>query len=140
MTKAECACAFFADGYNCGQSVFLAFCEDFGVQRELAQSLAAGLGGGFRSGEICGAASGAALVIGLKYASAGDKAAKAACNAKTTEFMRQFHAQNGAMTCRELLKTDASPTGENAAVQLGRARRAICLQAVQSAVELLEAL
>ena len=48
-------------------SVVVVFREEYGLDRESALKLCSGLGSGFRLGELCGAASGAALAIGLKH-------------------------------------------------------------------------
>ncbi|MBR5217173.1 MAG: C_GCAxxG_C_C family protein, partial [Oscillospiraceae bacterium] len=49
-------------GFNCAQSVLEAFRDKVGLTEEQCCGIATGLGGGFRSGNICGAASGAVLV------------------------------------------------------------------------------
>lgn len=61
----EKAKALFMEGYNCTQSVVLAFCDDMGMDREEALKLASPFGaglGGMR--EVCGTVSGMMLVIG----------------------------------------------------------------------------
>ena len=55
MTKGEIAKQNFYDGYNCAQAVLLAFCDDFGIEKETAQMISAPFGGGVgRLREICG--------------------------------------------------------------------------------------
>ena len=63
----ENAKEMFAEGYNCSQSVLSAFSKKYGMSKDQSLSIACGLGGGMRIGEICGAVSGAVLVIGLRY-------------------------------------------------------------------------
>ena len=67
--KAERAVELFKTGgymYNCAQSVLGAFCEEFGLDLETALKLACGYGGGATKYKgMCGAASGAIMVIGL---------------------------------------------------------------------------
>ena len=41
--------AFFLDGYNCSQSVFLAYCDLFGIDERFGATLVAPLGGGMLS-------------------------------------------------------------------------------------------
>ena len=49
----------FREGYNCAQSVFCTFAEDFGLDFETALKLASSFGGGMgRMREVCGAVSG----------------------------------------------------------------------------------
>jgi len=107
---AEVASAVFGSGFNCGQSVFSAFCEKYGMNKETALKISCGLGSGLRSGEVCGAVSGAVLVVGLKYGHclADDTESKANCYAKTEEFLNEFRKRNGSIICRDLLGVDIS--------------------------------
>ena len=55
----------FAEGFTCSQSVFGAFAEDLGLEKHMALKLANGFGGGIaRRQEVCGAVSGAVMLIG----------------------------------------------------------------------------
>jgi C_GCAxxG_C_C family probable redox protein len=108
-TKSERAAGFFRAGCNCGQAVLAAFSEDYGITGETAMLLACGLGGGFRSGEMCGAAAASAMVIGLKHGNRNleelDK--KKECYGIIKAFMAQFKETNGALACRDILKRNA---------------------------------
>ena len=62
------AVELFMQGKNCSQAVFVAFATDLGLTEEMALSISIGLGGGVgRMREVCGAVSGSAMVVGLKY-------------------------------------------------------------------------
>ena len=52
-------------GFNCAQSVLGACGEYTGLDDNTALAVSAGFGGGVRSGEICGAISGAVMAIGM---------------------------------------------------------------------------
>ncbi len=96
----------FTSGYNCSQSVFLAYADLFGVDHTLAATLSAPLGGGMgRLREVCGTVSGMALVAGMLIPAddPSDTKAKAANYALVQHFAEQFRAANGAIVCRELL-------------------------------------
>ncbi|MCI6184559.1 MAG: C-GCAxxG-C-C family protein [Clostridiales bacterium] len=54
-------------GFNCAQSVFAACCEYTGMDEKTALALSAGFGGGARSGELCGAVTGAVMAEGLVF-------------------------------------------------------------------------
>ena len=138
MTKCEMAEQFFGEGFNCGASVLACFCEDYDLDLELALKLAGGLGGGCTDGEICGAASGGVLAVGLKHGPyiKGDKGAKANCHAKTAQYIEAFKQKHGALTCRDLLED--KPKGDDE--ESVRERRQFCLGLVKSAVETLEGL
>lgn len=56
----------FHEGYNCSQSVVLAFADLTGVDGALLEKISIGLGGGVgRLREVCGAVSGMAMVAGF---------------------------------------------------------------------------
>lgn len=139
-TKAETAVELHASGFNCAQSVFSLFCEKYGMEKEQGLKVACGLGGGFRSGEICGALSGAVLAVGLKYGHsvASDAETKAACYAKTVEFINEFKARNNSLICRELLGVDVSTKEGFAEAQSRGLMKTICAELLTNAVEILE--
>ena len=141
-SKSEMATSHFHSGFNCAQSVFAVFCKKYGVDRNAALKMCSGLGGGFRFGEICGAVSGAVLVIGLKYGQdiAEDKTAKDTCNHKTVEFMNLFKTNNKSVVCRDILGFDLSIKEEYYQAQKQNLFRTTCTDMVRSAVTLLEGL
>ena len=62
----ELARSYFLEGYNCSQSVLLAFHEELGLDKETAARMASPFGGGMgRLREVCGTVSGMFLVLGL---------------------------------------------------------------------------
>ena len=63
MTKSEKALELFSNNFNCSQAVLTAFAPDFGLDEQLALKLGTSFGGGARNGEICGAVSGALLIL-----------------------------------------------------------------------------
>lgn len=68
MTHEEKAVENFQAGYNCAQSVFLAFAEDLGLEADFALRLASSFGGGMgRLREVCGGVSGILMAAGLLY-------------------------------------------------------------------------
>ena len=106
MNHGEKAEKLFLDGYNCAQSVLCAFEDVTGIERETAAKLASSFGGGLgRMREVCGAVSGASMVLGLTkgYCDPKDFEAKKAHYARVQEFARRFKEQNGSIICRELL-------------------------------------
>ena len=67
MSKVDDAVATFKTGFNCAQSVLAAFGPELGLSCEQCLRMACAFGGGIaRQGRICGAVSGALMVIGLK--------------------------------------------------------------------------
>ncbi len=104
MSYADSARDLFMEGCNCSQAVFAAFSPLLGLEKAQALRLAMGLGGGVgRLREVCGAVSGAAMVLGALYG--GDDARdKTAAYAKVRQFADSFKEQHGAIVCRELLQ------------------------------------
>lgn len=134
--------ALFDQHYNCAQSVVAPFADHFGLDRELAFKIATPFGGGIgHSGSLCGAVSGALMVIGLaRGITAYDQAQKESCYALARTFQARFTAQHGTITCPGLLGLDIGDPDELEQVrQLGLfATR--CPQYVGDAVVIVEAL
>ena len=62
------AAELFLGGYNCAQSVVVAFCDLTGLEPDFAAKMASSFGGGMgRMREVCGAVSGMLMVSGLLY-------------------------------------------------------------------------
>ncbi|MBQ5592501.1 MAG: C_GCAxxG_C_C family protein [Clostridia bacterium] len=111
--RTQRAVELFKSGFNCSQSVFAAFAGEFGMDEETALRVSAGLGGGVgRAREVCGAVSGAAMLVGFKHgAVSGDDAeAKQKCYEVVQQIIAEFKKNNPSIVCRELL---ALGEGEN---------------------------
>lgn len=97
----------FKSGYNCAQSVFLAFAEDFNINQETALKLSSSFGGGMgRLREVCGAVSSMFAIAGLKYGytSPNDDEAKAKHYELIQALAEKFKSKYGTIICRELLE------------------------------------
>lgn len=94
------AVELFMQGKNCSQAVFAAFAIDLGLSEETALSISVGLGGGVgRMREVCGAVSGSAMVVGLKY----PELSKAEVYEKVRAIIDEFRKTNHSIVCKELL-------------------------------------
>lgn len=105
-TRVELARKLFNSGYNCSQSVFMAYSEVYGIDKNFAARLAAPLGGGMgRLREVCGAVSGAFLVAGQEFSAENpeDRDAKTKNYAVVQELAEEFKKINGSIICRQLL-------------------------------------
>ena len=112
--RGERAKALFYEGYNCSQAVLCAFEDVTGFDRETSAKIASSFGGGMgRLREVCGAVSGALLVLGIAegYSDPADPEAKKAHYALVQEFARRFREKNGSIVCRELLKNVKTTSG-----------------------------
>ncbi|SDA46020.1 C_GCAxxG_C_C family probable redox protein [Butyrivibrio sp. INlla18] len=88
MTHKEKAMKIFYEKFNCSQAVLGAYTDDYGLTVDQAMKVAACFSGGVRKGEVCGAVSGAIMVIGLKYGDGPDY--KTTAYPKAAEFMDRF--------------------------------------------------
>lgn len=110
----EAAKNLFFQGYSCSQAVLCAFCDMTGLDTETAARMASSFGGGLaRMREVCGAVSGAAIVLGLLrgYSDPKDSEAKKAHYQLVQEFARRFKEENGSIICRELLSGVSAAPG-----------------------------
>ena len=96
----------FMKGYNCAQSVVMAFADVFGLTDELALRVAASFGaGGGRLRLTCGCVSGMFILAGLENGPtvAGDIDARTRNYALVQELAACFKAENDSLICSELL-------------------------------------
>lgn len=129
----------FREGYNCSQSVLLAFADEFALPPDLALRLAAPFGGGIgRTGDTCGAVTGALMVLGLRHGStvASDQEAKDRQYQLARDLLAQFKRRHGSTLCRELLGCEImTPEGRQRAHDRGLFDE-ICPRLVADAAEL----
>lgn len=106
--RAEKAKAYFQDGYNCSQAVFMAYADLFDMDVELASKLASSFGGGMgRLREVCGTCTGMFMVASLAIpADNKDAEAKKTNYALVQQLAEDFRKENGSIICRELLGLD----------------------------------
>lgn len=110
MEKSDQAISFFNQGFNCAQSVFSAFSEKFGVDREQARMIASGFGGGFGGlQKTCGAVTGAIMMIGCRFFDKDNlKDSKEIVYQHARDFISKFRSRNGTISCLELIGVDFS--------------------------------
>ena len=141
MSRVDEVISCFRGGLNCAQAVFSVYGPLYGMERQQCICVAAPFGAGIaRTQDICGAVTGALMVLGLRYCHIGldVKAMKARAAADAREFMRQFAGNHGSIRCRELLSRDiTTEEGMKAAKDAGDFER-ICANYVRDAAVLLE--
>lgn len=107
-------------GFNCAQAVLSTLAEAQGLDRATALKIASPFGGGIgRSGETCGAVTGALMALGVQEGfSEPDPQAKDRIYARTREFLSRFRERYGALACKALIGVDLStPEGLSQARQ-----------------------
>lgn len=144
ISKSQIAVQYHELGYGCAQSVLVSFAQDFGLEEELALRISTGFGSGMgRMCEVCGALTGAFMVIGLKYGKVITDGSRYGTDTETTyklvaQLARRFAEKNGSIYCRDLIGHDLSDPEERAkVVQLGLFKTT-CHKCVVDAVDLLE--
>lgn len=133
----------FKEGYNCAQSVFAACSQPYGLAKETALRVAQGFGGGLgRTGNICGAVTGALMVIGFKRAALDPKDLQAKLDAHriAQAFLASFAARHQSLVCRELLGCDIGTPEGFKQVQEQDLHATVCGPLVASAADLIERL
>ena len=142
MTHADLAEKYFREGYNCSQAVLLAFEDVTGLERDTAARLSSSFGGGLgRMREVCGAVSGAAMVLGLAkgYSDPGDAEQKRSHYHLIQEFASRFKEKNGSIICRALLSgAGAAPGNDPEARTEEYYKKRPCPQIVRQAADILD--
>lgn len=142
MNHAEKACQLFAEGRNCSQAVFTAFCDVTGLDEELALRLSSSFGGGMgRMREVCGTCSAMFMIAGILYGytSENDIGEKADHYRRIQYLAQEFKNQHGTINCLELLKNlsvDKNPVPEQRTEQYYKVRP--CIRFVRTAAEILD--
>ena len=106
MTRRERAMANFKAGYNCSQSIALAFADLTDLDEKTLLKMASSFGGGMgRLREVCGSVSGMFMIAGLLYGYDGPETGtvKAEHYARIQELAHKFEEKHGSIVCRELL-------------------------------------
>lgn len=140
MTHKEKALSYFSEKFHCSQSVLAAFADECGLTEEKALKLGACFGGGMRKGEVCGACTGALMVLGALYgqSDSSDIDSRMLANKVNDEMMERFAKKCGSYICNDLLKCDIStPEG----VEYARDNNLFtefCPKMVANAVDILE--
>ncbi len=142
MTRREAAMDNFRKGYNCSQSIVMAFMDLLPGDEETLMKIASPFGGGMgRLREVCGAVTGMFMAAGMLYGYSGPETGtpKAELYARIQELAKEFEERHGTIVCREMLglavKHDA-PEPEKRTEEYYRKRP--CAEIIGDAAEILE--
>ena len=140
--RGDKAKAFFEQGYNCSQSVLMAFSDITGIDEKLSAMLSSGFGGGMgRMREVCGAVSGMFMAAGTVcgYCDPQAHEEKKRTYAMIQQLAGEFKKQNGSIVCKELLgleKPEGTFVPEKRTEEYYKKRP--CSELVKAAAEILE--
>jgi len=141
-SKAEIALSKFEEVYNCAQSVAYAFADEVNIDKNILLSMSTGFGAGIgRKQEVCGAVSGAIIILGAKY---GRKENEPIGKIETTynkaqEFIDEFAKEKGTVRCSELLQGCNLLTEEGQKLfKEKKMKREICFKCVELTCNILQ--
>ena len=108
MTHRELANEYFGRKFHCSQAVLAAFKDEVGLTEKQALKLGACFGSGMRKGEVCGACTGALMVLGLLYGQydKADPHSREVANQVNDLMMKRFAEVSGSYICNDLLGCD----------------------------------
>lgn len=140
MTNKEKALDYFGRRFHCSQSVLAAFADKCGLTEEQALKLGGCFGGGMRNGEVCGACTGALMVLGMLYGHTdeNDLESRDHANKVTIEMMNRFKEKTGSYLCRDILKCNLATPEGTACARKNDLFTKVCPNAISAAVEILE--
>ncbi len=138
--KTEKAIEIFSGKMHCSQAVLAAFAEECGISEEQAFRLGSCFGSGMRKGQVCGACTGALMVLGLLYGETciGNADERSRSNRLNDLLMERFKEANGSCICNEILGHDIStPEGAKKAREEGLFET-VCPRVVERAAGVIE--
>ena len=140
LGRVDSTVACFQAGHSCSQAVFSTYGSDMGMGVELAMKVSSGFGGGIaRTGQFCGAVTGAIMVLGMRYGSSKtDEQSKEMNYAVIRKFLQEFITRNGSTSCRDLLGHDISTQEGRQLVKDKQLAKTICPGLVRDAAEIIE--
>ena len=141
MSKAETATQFFDRGCNCAQAILTAYAEDFDLEINKSLSLGAGFGAGLgRIQDVCGAVTGAIMVLGLKSNFTEEDGPEKinVVYGQVRSFVDAFTQKENSIKCRELLSGCDFSTEEGKKFFKENNLRDKCRSFIRLSCELLE--
>ena len=140
-SRAEEALSLMQEYGSCCTGVLAAYAPELGMEKDLAAGAGRGMAGGIGGlGNVCGAVSGAVLVIGLKTTNENnihDMEAGYKTMETVREFVAKFEERHSSIKCRELIGHDIS-TREKMAAAMENNAFTNCPKFVESAVNILD--
>lgn len=137
------AAEMFAQGHSCSQALLAAFAPRYGLDQDTALKLASPFGGGLgRQGLVCGALTGAVMVLGLHggRTDPDDAATRDRNDALVRELTGRFRGEGGSVMCNELTGVDIGDPEARAAGKEAGVYDRVCPGLVRFAAALVQEL
>jgi len=130
----------FMQGFGCSQVFIVTYGGKLGIDNDLTIKIASVFGRGMGIGGMCGAVTGALMLIGAKYGNttAEDFSSAEKAVGSAGDFINEFISRHGSVDCRELINCDVNtPEGFKRAIETGIFTD-LCSKFVRDAAEILE--
>lgn len=141
MSSVDNVVSYFKEGLNCAQALVSTYGPQLGLSEDAARKISAPFGAGMGCmAEVCGAVTGALMVIGLKAGNTetSDKKKKRETMGLTKDFCQQFRSRNESIICRDLLDCDISTPEGMKVAQKEKLFTTECPKFVRDAAEIIE--
>ena len=140
MDHKEKALDYFCRRFHCSQAVLAAFADECGITESQALKLGSCFGSGMRKGDVCGACTGALMVLGLLYgyddpSIQGDKLRADRVN---DMMMERFAERRGSCLCNVILGCDIATPERVVHALDNNLFTELCPKVVADAVDVLE--
>ncbi len=140
MDRSEKALNYFDNSFNCAQSVLTAFENELEMTEDQLLRVACAFGGGMGRQQLtCGAVTGAAMALGLKFGKGknDEESKKQFTYEMTVALFDEFEKRNGSTSCRCLLENlDMRDEKEHALIVEKNLFHTNCRKYVKDAVEI----
>jgi len=143
MNHEMIAINYFENGFNCAQSVLASYKDGVNISEDDLLKISCGFGAGMgRMQDVCGAVSGAYMVIGLKYGKYNKDDIDA--QEKTYRLVRKYNSEfkkiNKTTNCKELLGCDLlTQEGQKYYID-NDLKEKVCIKCIESSVKILNKL
>jgi len=141
----DIAASHFKSGFNCAESVLLTLTEILKVDCDVAPRIATGFGAGVgRCGDVCGALSGAVMMLSLKYGreNGADAEAKDRLYGMVQRLFDIFENEFGSVRCKDITGIDLRTSEGMARFKAEDLHNTLCpkfvIFAAESALSLLQ--
>ena len=141
ISRIEEAVETFSKGYLCSQAVFSTYAPLFGIDEQQALKIATGFGAGMaRMQDVCGAVTGAFMVIGAKdgLTDVSNKAPLGKTYQGVRNFANRFRELHGTIMCKELLCLDLNTDEGQKELREKNLLKTVCAECVRDAARILE--
>ena len=138
--KEEALRLFIDEGFSCSEATALAAATVWGLDTSCLPKMATGLAGGIgHKSSACGALTGGALALGLKYGrmSAQDTLAKDKTLELVGRYYDQFQVELGSTICQQLCGCDLSTPAGRQKFKDDKVKFNLCQKIVGRAAEIL---